>query len=218
MKAIISSLLVKIFIKKSKIISNEKIGEKFSLLTIAFPKKRTWIAGDKIQIKISSSSMRSYTPINFKDEKIFTTLIYLPLKGPGTNWANQVKANQKVEIYGPRHSLQLANEKEYIFFGDETSIGLYIALKEHFKIVDYLFEVHSKNEVEQVIKYYCLDDSKFHESSIDVSKENLAHILSTYTDKTFILSGNKQSIEILSKLLYEKGLSQILKRPYWGKR
>jgi len=224
MKKILSNLLVKYFVKKAVVLSNEKIGESFQLLTIKLPDKKEWIPGQKIQIKVSESELRSYTPSFWEnDRRTFQTLIYNHRSGPGAQWSETVLPQTKVQVVGPRKSLDITTFKKNIFFfGDETTYGLAHALinSNRGHSLKCFFEGSLLNEAMAALKYLRLDDQLFFERTSTDSHLNacLEKILSDYKDEVIILSGKMSSMTFLEKGLLEYGLSKelIVKKRYWG--
>ena len=62
-----------------------------------------------------------------KDERI---LVYVHGDGPGSTWAERVRAGEECEMLGPRNSLDARHSSGALaVFGDETALGLAHALK-----------------------------------------------------------------------------------------
>jgi ferric-chelate reductase (NADPH) len=224
MKKFLSNLLVKYLVKKAVVLSNEKIGESFQLLTIKLPGKKDWIPGQKIQIKVSDAELRSYTPSLWeKDKKTFQTLIYNHRSGPGAQWSEAVLPQTKVQVVGPRKSLDITEfNRNILFFGDETTYGLAYALvnsKHNFSIKCF-FEGSHLDESVTALKHLGLDDQIFYERTTNDShlKDCLEKMLSIYKDEIIIISGKMSSIRYMENALLDRGISEelIVKKRYWG--
>lgn len=194
-------------------VSNQKIGDHFQYLTIALPQKKEWIPGDKVQVKVNSTNLRSYTPIAFNnDQKTFTTLIYNHQKGPGSVWSEQVLANTKVEVLGPRKSLITNKKNKYVFIGDETTFGLVRALLDAGTHLEYFLKISNPNDISPICSLLNLKTSAFFENY-----ELIYNQLSIDTNIHYILSGHKDVINGFELFLTNKGISpeHIIKKVYW---
>lgn len=224
MKKWLSNFLVKYLIKKSKVIANKKIGDRFQLLTIMLSDKKEWIPGQKVQIKISDQELRSYTPINWKsDQRTFETLIYNHGNGPGAKWSVNAKAFMPVQVLGPRNSLDVRNIKDDIFFfGDETTFGLAFALKESrcTHNINFFFEATHATDSSNALHYLGLEPFKLFERMAHDQHLNdcFTEMITAYKNQTIILSGKKDSLEFLNTAFLQKGIpaEKLIKKRYWG--
>jgi NADPH-dependent ferric siderophore reductase len=91
----------------------------------------SWTPGDKIQLRVARDglTMRTYTPVRWDNTTGDTTILsYLHGAGPGSAWAQNVAADDSVQVVGPRRSIDLRRfSSAPIFVGDETSVGLRMA-------------------------------------------------------------------------------------------
>jgi hypothetical protein len=91
----------------------------------------SWTPGDKIQLRVARDglTMRTYTPVRWDKTTGDTTILsYLHGAGPGSAWAQNVAADDSVQVVGPRRSIDLRRfTSAPIFVGDETSVGLRVA-------------------------------------------------------------------------------------------
>ena len=224
MKKWLSNILVKYLVKKATVLSNEKIGEDFQLLTIRLPYKKEWIPGQKIQIKVSENELRSYTPSKWaKDNRTFQTLIYNHRSGPGALWSESVLLQTKVQVVGPRKSLDIRGlQKNIFFFGDETTFGLAYALIESQDVhsIKCFFEGTKKFNSLAALASLGLDHHAFFERTKDEIhlKECAEQMHSQHTDEIIILSGKQSSIVRMEQYLHEKGVlpELVMKKRYWG--
>lgn len=224
MKKYITNLLVKYLIKKSIVISNKKIGEDFQLLTIKLAQKKSWTAGQKIQIKVSKTELRSYTPSSWSaDNRTFQTLIYNHRSGPGALWSESIAPQTSVQVVGPRKSLELSgNNDNLIFFGDETTFGLACILKKTLKksSIKCFFEATRYSDSLLALQSLQLEESVLIERTRSDThlKICLDKIMDIYSNETIIISGKKNSIEFLERSLLERNIppEKIIKKRYWG--
>lgn len=224
MKKWLSNILVKYLVKKSVVVSNQKIGDSFQLLTIKLARPKEWIPGQKIQIKVTPDELRSYTPTKWgKDLRTFDTLIYNHGNGPGAIWSEKVKPLSTIQVVGPRNSLDIRDIKTGIFFfGDETTFGLAYALKQSSfsHEIHCFFEGSSEKDSLKALGLLELNDAAFFERtpSNEHLKLCLEKILLDYKDQVIILSGKKDSLEFMFESLIQKGIpaEKMIKKRYWG--
>ncbi len=224
-KKFLMKILGPIILSDSKIVSNEKLSPHFQFLTIKGKalKKAEWIPGQKIQVKMKNDEMRSYTPSSWdSDAGVVQTLVYMHGKGPGALWARDAKPASKVTVLGPRKSLKLEPEdKNIIFFGDETTFGLAHALKKHTKDISYqfYFEANDTSESKEVLERFELGNSPlFSINQLELISKEIASLFNQNKDSRIILSGKQQSIVKLRELLYASDIphDSIDKKVYWG--
>ena len=100
-------------------------------LTSITPRVTSWTPGDKIEARLTEDglTMRTYTPFRWDNATGDTAiLVYLHGAGPGSVWAQNVAADDSVQVVGPRRSIDLTRfTSAPIFVGDETSVGLRVA-------------------------------------------------------------------------------------------
>ena len=88
------------------------------------------VPGDKIQVRVGGMAFRTYTPIrrDLADDTL-ELLAHVHGPGPAARWLESVAPGDACHVLGPRRSLDLAAiERSTVFFGDETSLGLALAL------------------------------------------------------------------------------------------
>lgn len=224
-KKILMKILGPLILSDSKILSNERLSPHFQFLTIKGKslRKADWVPGQKIQVKMKNDEMRSYTPSSWDSQNgIIQTLIYMHGKGPGALWARDAKAASKVTVLGPRKSLKIeAEDKNIIFFGDETTFGLAHALKKHTININYLFyfEANDLSESKEILERFELGYSPlFNINQLEKISLEIASQYNLNKNTRIILSGKQQSIVKLRELLYASGIPQesIDKKVYWG--
>lgn len=97
--------------------------------------ERGWNPGDKIKVLVSASEgvMRSYTPSRVDTATgEMELLAHIHGGGPGSDWADGLRAGDVFSFKGPVRSFPVDREAPVswaMFFGDETTLGLLEALK-----------------------------------------------------------------------------------------
>jgi NADPH-dependent ferric siderophore reductase len=108
-----------------------QVAERGPFREISLTSVAAWTPGDKIQLRVARDglTMRTYTPVRWENTTGDTTILsYLHGAGPGSAWAQNVAADDSVQVVGPRRSIDLTRfTSAPIFVGDETSVGLRVA-------------------------------------------------------------------------------------------
>jgi NADPH-dependent ferric siderophore reductase len=83
-------------------------------------------SGDKIQMFLPGSGMRTYTPIHWDAVRGSTTLLgFVHGESPGSRWVQRASVGEVVRFFGPRRSVPLASlGAPLVLFGDETSFAV----------------------------------------------------------------------------------------------
>lgn len=87
----------------------------------------TWAAGQKVQIAVGMGlAARIYTPMLWDADRGRTRILAHSLGGgPGSRWANALRADDPCQFLGPRRSLDLDGPgAPLVLCGDETAFGL----------------------------------------------------------------------------------------------
>lgn len=86
----------------------------------------SWRAGDKVQVRMSGLTARTYTPVP-RDEvgAGFRLVAFAHGDGPGAAWVRGLAVGDEAAVFGPRRSVDCsALTGPVLVVGDETSVGL----------------------------------------------------------------------------------------------
>lgn len=118
----------------------------------------SWVPGQKLQIRPAKGSFatRTYTPIRWDEVTGATRIVaFTHGDGPGARWCRSAQVGQECEVFGPRKSIDLTElSGPVVFAGDETSVGLALALGTVPRIspVRHLFESTAPDELTEVLR------------------------------------------------------------------
>jgi ferric-chelate reductase (NADPH) len=188
------------------------------------------VPGDKVQVRVAGLAFRTYTPFRLGGDDAIHLLGHLHGDAPGTRWLAEVAPGDAAHVMGPRGSMALgAIERSTVFFGDETSIGLAMALCDtplggldtHF-----IFEVADARETRGVLE--ALGRGMLRSASLiernggdehlrDV-EETLVRYASADAYRQYVFSGRAAAIQHLTRALKRQGAkaSQMLVKAYWA--
>ncbi|WP_394827870.1 siderophore-interacting protein [Pendulispora albinea] len=170
-----------------------------------------WSAGDKVQVYLPDTGMRTYTPLRWSESSGTTELlIYAHGDGPGSRWSQTLSAGDRFQFMGPRRSLALRMDEPLVFFGDETSFAVAHALQTSGRTgaLRCTFEVSHRAESDDVLRALGLPPEEhpcFERSPGDThllaSCETLRRAIAARPGARLVLTGRAQSIQRLRALL-----------------
>jgi NADPH-dependent ferric siderophore reductase len=231
------SLLLNLSTREVEVRHVEAIDAHFRLITLEGEELRCrqWTPGDMVQIILSGATLsgpwelRSYTPLAFDSETGTTKVLgYVHRHGPGSDWFASVRAGTRCRIVGPRHALSLPKAtRPVVFFGDETSFGTAIAMRETpagHRDVHFVFEVNSIAAAQVVVgrfgmggvtKLVVREEGERHLAAVE--RETLRAYRETDASHG-VLTGNARSIQRLYKALKAAGVPgrRLINVAYWA--
>ena len=154
-----------IFLTTGRVTAVERPTANFTRVDLAADgfRSASWVPGNKLQLRPQSGTfgLRTYTPTPW-DPTVGTTsiLAYAHGEGPGAEWFRTVASGDPCEVFGPRRSLDLGGlAHPTLFVGDETSIGLAVALAATSPGlgVTHVLEAHDVAETREVLSWVGLE-------------------------------------------------------------
>ncbi len=188
-----------------------------------------FVPGQDIKIRVTDLDFRHYTPTFFDKEKgLCQLLIHLHGKGPGSEWAENLKSGDQVKLFRPDGGMRFDNEaSHHFFFGDETSIGLFNLLKERALEEDKeyfgVLELSEENQDALSKLRLMLDTVQSHPDNpageaIAWMEDMHPDCWAAWKNARFYLAGRVASIQRFRKYLRQRGVSsrQISSDAYWA--
>lgn len=186
-----------------------------------------WAVGQKVQMAMGSGlTARTYTPMSWDADRGATRILtFSHGEGPGSRWASGLRAGDTCQFFGPRRSLDLSGLEKtpVVLFGDETSFGLGVALRDSplGAGATYVFEASDLAESRPVLESIGLGDATAIKHTADD-----AHRAGAETELTrlaaggayFILTGKASSIQHMSRALKAAGVgsARLKAKAYWA--
>lgn len=187
--------------------------------------------GDKVQVRVAGMAFRTYTPFRLGESADSLALLgYSHGDAPAARWLGSVAPGDRCHLMGPRRSLDLAAiDRSTVFFGDETSLGLALALcgtplgglDTHF-----IFEVDDAVEVRSVLdamgrgmlQHAWLVERRADGGHLAAVEAALARYAGADAFRQYVLSGQSLSVQRLHRSLKAAGAkpSQMLVKAYWA--
>jgi len=183
-------------------------------------------SGSYISFKINYILARKYTIAALDKPKGYLELIvYLHQhKGNGQQFMDQLKIGDKLNMSSLRSNsnhLDFSTSK-FVFFGDETSLGLGLSLLNKWKQqkADFLFLFELDKENETIPERLGFEQTQVYakQSTFRVERQigQLDPIKDArWKDAVFLLTGNAKSIQIFRKVIKDKTTSKVYTRGYW---
>jgi ferric-chelate reductase (NADPH) len=226
-KALIGSVLGRFVFHDVTVTRVRDIPPRFRWVEFEGPALRgeSWEAGDKVQVFLPETGMRTYTPLTWDSQKGSTAfLVYLHGSGPGANWGRGLRVGERVQFFGPRRSLALGDASgPVVFFGDETSFGVAHALETAGakRDVTCVFEVSRRAESSAVLSELGFEGSDVERTAGDAHlaevHERLRGALLANKDAQLVMTGKAQSIQALKTRLKAEGLGRSARvKAYWS--
>jgi ferric-chelate reductase (NADPH) len=226
---LLESAILRLFTRNAQVLDITDIGSAFRMVTLGGEALRhtEWTPGDKMQIQLGGWQQRTYTPIDWDNEKGRThILIYLHADGPGTQWARTLHQGDSCMVFGPRRSVRLAQPQlPVILFGDETSLGLAAALSAQVSppALQMLFEVSNLADTMPVIEQFQLTNAHGcvrleNEGHLGELETQLSALLQAHPTAAIVLTGKASSIQRMGRLLRQHDIpaGQRQSKAYWA--
>lgn len=188
------------------------------------------VPGEKLQIRVAGLSFRTFTPFRLGNDDTLDVLGHLHGASPAGAWLAAIAPGDNCHVMGPRRSLDLlAVDRSTVFFGDETSLGLAMALCDtplggldtHF-----VFEVGDALETRTVLnalgrgmlRNATLVERGAGDAHLEAVEATLARHAHADAYRQYILSGRAPALQRLSRALKRAGVkpSQMLVKAYWA--
>ena len=185
--------------------------------------------GDKVQVRVGGMAFRTFTPLRMGADSL-DLLGYAHGDAPAARWLRSVAPGDRCHVLGPRRSMDLAAiDRSTVFVGDETSLGLALALcatplgglDTHF-----IFEVGDAAEVRAVLaamgrgmlQHAWLVERRADGGHLVEVEAALARYAAADSYRQYVLSGRSLTIQRLQHTLKGAGAkaSQMLVKAYWA--
>ncbi len=187
--------------------------------------------GDKVQVRVAGMAFRTFTPFRRGEgDDSLALLGYVHGGAPAARWLGGVAPGDRCHVLGPRRSMDLASiDRSTVFIGDETSLGLALALcgtplgglDTHF-----IFEVDDAAEVRSVLEaagggmlqHAWLVERRPGGDHLAEVEATLARYAGADSYRQYVLSGQAETIQRLQRGLKAAGAkpSQMLVKAYWA--
>ena len=224
---LLESAVLKLFTRNGQVLDVEDVGRAFRIITLGGEAVRNieWTPGDKIQVQLGGWVQRTYTPMDWDAENgRARILVYLHAGGPGTHWARTVRKGDACVVFGPRKSIKLTRPKApVILFGDETSLGLAVALSGQASPLRMVLEVSALADAAPVIRRLQLDDTGIcarldNDEHFNQLGVQMSALLQAHPEAEIVLSGKAGAIQHMSRLIRLQGTAtgRRQSKAYWA--
>jgi len=186
--------------------------------------KMDFIIGGASVIRVSETEYRNYTVAYHDIEKgTIEVIFHIHGNGVGSTYISTLKTGDELYISIPRgHRAYDPKVKQYVFFGDETTLGLacslFTVMKQNGDQFQFIFELDNANKnVPNLLGLenhtIFVKDGSF---SSEIWLKNLP-IFQTpdFKNTNFVLTGNVRSVQALRRVLKNLNTGKILAQGYW---
>ena len=184
----------------------------------------TFQVGSYLDFRVSDTEARRYT-VSYIDPQKETLefIVHLHGEGQGRQFMEDLKVGDKIVVSAPRfHKCYEKSFKNYLIFGDETSLALACALlpmlinhKHHFH---FYFELAQENQ--DIPKLLGIPNATVFAKDGSFLNENWISKLPIFqkaaiNDTTFVLTGNAKSVQAFKKTVKSGSKAKIFSHGYW---
>ncbi|MGN7783861.1 FAD-binding oxidoreductase [Niabella sp. 22666] len=175
-------------------------------------------------VRVSETEFRNYTVFyHDKENGIFDIIFHIHGNGVGSKYIDTLQTNDELFISQPRGKvLYDPSIKQQFFFGDETSLGIAVALCSLLKSNNYKFQFYFEldEENKNVPELLELENyTVFTKNGSFINEKWVSNLPLFQTDEwstaNFALVGNAKSIQTFRKVLKYKNQGNIYSQGYW---
>jgi NADPH-dependent ferric siderophore reductase len=224
----LAKVVLALFTKQATVTEAKALDERFTVITLQSPAFQgvRWVAGQKMQIMLGTSFVaRTYTPMDWNPETGCTRLLaYAHGDSPAGQWLATLSAGDRVHVFGPRNSLDLAGiASPIVVLGDETSIGLAYAIQQQNPTLAVLcmLEVNAREHTQVVLTRLPVGTAELFERQPDEQhlqalEQNLPALVAS--GATFVLTGKASTIQRVRRVLKSLGTpaARMPTKAYWA--
>lgn len=230
---LIELALLKLMASETRVAAVHALSPNFRLVSLRSEALRrvAHLPGDKVQVRVAGMAFRTFTPFRLGEGADALELLgFVRDAAPAGDWLGAVAPDDRCHVLGPRRSLDLAAiDRSTVFVGDETSLGLALALcgtplgglDTHF-----IFEVADAAEVRSVLEamgrgmlqHAWLLERRPDGTHLAEVEAALARYAGADSFRQYVLSGQSLTIRRLQRVLKAAGArpSQILAKAHWA--
>jgi len=225
--------LLRVMALETRVTAVHALSPRFRLVSLRSEalRRAAHVPGDKVQVRVAGMAFRTFTPFRLGEgDDALELLGFVRDAAPAGDWLGAVAPGDRCHVLGPRRSMNLAAiERSTVFVGDETSLGLALALCDtplggldtHF-----IFEVADAVEVRGVLeamgrgmlRHAWLVERRPDGGHLVEVEAALERYAGADSYRQYVLSGQSLTIRRLQRVLKAAGArpSQILSKAYWA--
>jgi ferric-chelate reductase (NADPH) len=194
-----------------------------------------WVPGDKIRIRAGALALRTFTPVSWDRATGRTRILaYVHGHGPGSEWCAAASVGAACHLRGPDRSVRLDRiSTPPVFVGDETSLGLLLALRAATPAATLvttaatLLEVANRDAMRPALSAHGIDDAAlFERGSAEPGGSGLGDgalgegviaAVRAHPDASIVITGRAQTIATQRLALKAAGLADrpTVVKAYW---
>ena len=175
-------------------------------------------------VRVSETEFRNYTiAYHDKEKGIFEIIFHVHGNGVGGRYMDTLQANDELFISPPRgKKMYDKNGKQQFFFGDETSLGVAVALipllRKNNQLFQFYFELAEENN--HILELLGLENyTVFPKNNSFRDEKWISNLPLFKTDEwhtsNVALVGNVKSVQAFRKMVKDKMQANIYSQGYW---
>ena len=216
------------FLPKATVTGVKRVANSFVVVELESEHftKTPWSHGDHLQILVTDTNRRIYTPFNVNRESgRLSLLIFDHGRSLGSDWARNLKSGDTVSVHGPQKGHNLKKHTgALIYFGDETAFvaaSLLKEISENSRNQMFVFEVSSIVEAKIALQLLNLGEAELIEKKtirehLPIVADKILSLARSLTTHHIVGAGEAGAIKTLKSSLLQKEKELLIHlQPYW---
>lgn len=186
--------------------------------------KMTFLIGGASVIRVSDTEYRNYTISGYDiDKGILEIIFHLHGNGVGSFYTDALKPGDQLHVSSARgRAVYDPKVKQYLIFGDETSLGLACSLlallRKNEHDFHFYFELDQQNEYAPKLlnfnNYTVFPKNGFFKDEKLIKELPLFQSVG-WQAANFVLTGNARSVQMLRNALKKGATGKVFAQGYW---
>ena len=226
-KGLLLNAIGRLVLRDARITAVRQLGDDLRAIALEGDGLRdvAWVPGDKVQVLLPTRDVRTYTPTAWDAARGATErIVFDHGASPGASWSRQARPGDRCRFVGPQRSLQRPRGRPAVLFGDETSLGVALALHRadpHAPLACVL-EVGSRARVEAAAAAIELPTAALlartaGDGHLAEVAAQLERHLGAHAGAQLLMTGRAQSIQAVRSRLRGAGVRDAgASKPYWS--
>lgn len=228
-KGLLLAAVGRLVLRHARVTAVDELGGGLRRLALGGDELRgaAFTPGDKLQVLLPSRDVRTYTPVTWDGVGGATAVVAFDHGDhPGARWARTVAVGAACGFVGPQRSIARTPGRPAIVFGDETSVGVALALTQAAPAVPLVcvLEVGAPDALAPALERLGLDDPavlvarRDDDAHLDEVAAELVRARAAHRDAELIFTGRGAAIQALRARLRARGVEpRGPTKAYWSR-
>lgn len=221
----LSDLAVRRLFRSSRVEGVEDLVEGVRLVRLVGDDLRgvSWVPGQKVQLRTSGLTTRTFTPVAWDPEAGTTSFVAaMHGGGPGAGLVAAMRPAQDCALFGPRSSIDLpALVGPVLMVGDDTSVGLAVAARAVDELeTRHLLETTRPDLTGRLVEALGVPATVVPRESEASVVPHVTDAIAQQPELTVVLTGRAQTIRAIRAAMKAAGVhrGRTVVRAYWDEK